>query len=84
MIGMEYSGRNSSVKKNREVPNTQCILWSRVRFPDGIRLSSSSSLEHVLQMKTFRLRINDVLYDVTVEKPYGKEMNSDEGYANFF
>lgn len=35
-------------------------------------------------MKTFRLRINDVLYDVTVEKPYGKEMNTDEGYANLF
>ncbi|KAF8372614.1 mcu-1 [Pristionchus pacificus] len=57
------------------------IDFAAVYTNDGIRLSSSSSLEHVLQMKTFRLRINDVLYDVTVEKPYGKEMNTDEGLS---
>ncbi|GMT22062.1 hypothetical protein PFISCL1PPCAC_13359, partial [Pristionchus fissidentatus] len=55
------------------------IDFAAVYTNDGIRLSSSSSLEHVLQMKTFRLRINDVLYDVTVEKPYGHVISSDEG-----
>ncbi|GMS91605.1 hypothetical protein PENTCL1PPCAC_13780, partial [Pristionchus entomophagus] len=57
------------------------IDFAAVYTNDGIRLSSSSSLENVLQMKTFRLRINDVLYDVTVEKPYGKEIGSEEGLS---
>ncbi|GMR45507.1 hypothetical protein PMAYCL1PPCAC_15702 [Pristionchus mayeri] len=57
------------------------IDFAAVYTNDGIRISASSSLEHILQMKTFRLRINDVLYDVTVEKPYGQQIGTDEGLS---
>ncbi|KAK0425391.1 hypothetical protein QR680_009177 [Steinernema hermaphroditum] len=31
---------------------------------DGVRISNSTSIEHLLQFQNFRLRINDVFYDV--------------------
>ncbi|TKR93057.1 hypothetical protein L596_007589 [Steinernema carpocapsae] len=31
---------------------------------DGVRISNSTSIEHLLQFETFRLRINDTFYDV--------------------
>lgn len=45
-------------------------------FPDGARISSTTSVEHLMQFGTFRLRINDLYYTVEVP-PTGVETSSD-------
>ncbi|CAD6198044.1 unnamed protein product, partial [Caenorhabditis auriculariae] len=45
---------------------------------DGIRIASSTSIDHLLQFGEFRLRLNDRIYQVSVPSTYqGLEFDSD-------
>ncbi|CAJ0567551.1 unnamed protein product, partial [Mesorhabditis spiculigera] len=44
------------------------IDHASIYSPDGTRISSSTSIEHLLQFGAFRLRVNDKIFDVAVRE----------------
>lgn len=54
------------------------IDYAAIYNPEGIRIAASTSVEHLLQFGNFRLRLNDLYYDVEVPKhAYAIETSSE-------